>query len=169
MPAKAAPNRRDSQKEQAALKASVTASAGKVVDISDGKKSAAKKPPAKKAAKAPPAKKAAKAPAAKAPARPPRSITHPRFTRGKYKAKEGETLYQATSRAGKINVRGSAKQIKYAFDVADSSAPREDQRAGLIWGFTETKEAAEKIAARLIDKGYDVKIVTATVYVPPKG
>lgn len=164
-PPKPGPNRRESQKEGAALRAKTAASAGKVVDINDGKK-AGKKAPAKKAASkttAPPAKKTT---AAKAPARPPRSPDNPRFTRAKYTAKQGETLYQATGRAGKINVRGYAKEMKYGIDVADDKSPREDARAGLIWGFAETEDAAKKVAARLTEKGYDVKIVPAVKYEP---
>jgi hypothetical protein len=171
-PPKPGPGRRDSQKEQAALRAKTAEAAGKVVDINKS----SKKAPAKKAASKAPAKKATtqapatKAPAAKAaakaPARPARSAENPRFTRGKYTVKQGETLYQATSRAGKINVRGYAKEMKYGIDVADNTSPREDARAGLIWGFAETEDAAKRVAARLTEKGYDVKIVPAVKYNP---
>jgi hypothetical protein len=169
---KPGPGRRDSQKEQAALRAKTAEAAGKVVDInkSSGKKAIAKKaasktaPPKKDTTKAP----TTKAPAAKAPARPPRSADNPRFTRGKYTVKQGETLYQATSRAGKINVRGYAKEMKYGIDVADNTSPREDAKAGLIWGFADTEDAAKRVAARLTEKGYDVKIVPAVKYIPQK-
>jgi hypothetical protein len=169
-PPKPGPGRRDSQKEQAALRAKTAASAGKVVDINDKSKSAGKKAPGKKAASktAPPAKKAPAKKASTAPARPPRSAENPRFTRSKYTVKQGEKLYQATSRAGKINVRGYPKEMKYGIDVADNSSPREDARAGLIWGFAETEDAAKKVAARLTEKGYDVKVVPAVPYTPQK-
>lgn len=107
------------------------------------KVAAAKRTPAKRtAAKAAPAKAAAPKPAAPKPAAEKRA-------------------YTATGRGGKTNVRSFATVMKYAVDVADSDARSAAGKAGLIWGFFASEEAAKAWAAKKVAEGYDAVVVEA--------
>jgi hypothetical protein len=101
---------------------------------------AGKAAPAK--AKATPAAKAAKATKA---AKPPVE----------------KKLYTATARSGQAVHRMFSFTAAWAIDVADPKATKPLPKAGQIWQMYATKEQAETAAAKLVAKGYDVKIVTA--------
>jgi hypothetical protein len=99
----------------------------------------------KTAVKPAPAKKAA----AKAPAKKVEKATGPKRT------------YTATGRCGAVRTTQSTVVMSHAVDVADDSATSAKAKAGQIWGFFSSAEAAQKAADRAVAKGYDAKVVPA--------
>jgi hypothetical protein len=92
------------------------------------------------------------APAAKtAPAKKVEKATGPKRT------------YTATGRCGARRTTQSTAAAMWAIDVADDSATSAKARTGQIWGFRSTAEAAQAAADRAVAKGYDAKVVPATV------
>jgi|ERR1700677_983791 hypothetical protein len=121
-------------------------------------KTAAKPAAAKKAPETPAFKvtmaerraPAKSAPAAKtAPAKKVEKATGPKRT------------YTATGRCGAVRTTQSTVVMSHAVDVADDSATSAKAKAGQIWGFFSSAEAAQKAADRAVAKGYDAKVVPA--------
>jgi DNA-binding protein HU-beta len=120
-------------------------------------KTAAKPAAAKKAPETPAFKvtmaerraPAKSAPAAKtAPAKKVEKATGPKRT------------YTATGRCGAVRTTQSTVVMSHAVDVADSATSAK-AKAGQIWGFFSSAEAAQKAADRAVAKGYDAKVVPA--------
>jgi len=126
--------------------------------------------PAKSAPKPGPKKSAGTGAAAKAIGKTAKAEkteqTGPRFTRKAYSAKEGFKLYQATGRAGKINVRQFDQVMTHAADVQDPEHPNEDWHKGVITRFFPSKEKAEDYKAKKEAEGggVNVRIVAAQPY-----
>jgi len=70
-------------------------------------------------------------------------------------------LYTATGRSGQAVYRQFAFDAKFAIDVADPKATKALPKGGQIWAFFATEDKAKAAAAKLVAKGYDVKVTTA--------
>src|SRR5206468_2558911 len=92
--------------------------------------------------------------------------TGPRYTRKSYTCKEGFKLYEATGRAGKINVRAFDQVMTHAADVQDPEHPNVDWHTGVITRFFRSKEKAEDYKAKkeAEGEGVNVRIVTVQPY-----
>jgi hypothetical protein len=92
--------------------------------------------------------------------------TGPRYTRKSYVAKEGFKLYEATGRAGKINVRQFDQVMTHAADVQDTAHPNADWHDGVITRFFPSKEKADDYKAKKEAEAdtVNVKIVAAQPY-----
>jgi Tfp pilus tip-associated adhesin PilY1 len=77
--------------------------------------------------------------------------------------KEGKTyLAAATGRGGKTNVRKVPGPVAFAVDVADPDGRTPAAKAGLIYRFFNTEDAATKFVDRKPADGLDAIIVPAT-------
>jgi hypothetical protein len=99
-------------------------------------------------------------------AAPKAEKTGPRYTRKSYTCKEGFKLYEATGRAGKINVRAFDQVMTHAADVQDPEHPNADWHLGVITRFFPSKQKAEDYKAKKEAEGDDVnvRIVAAQPY-----
>jgi hypothetical protein len=122
-------------------------------------KAAAKKAPETPAFKVTMAER--RAPAKKAPAvkSAPAAKTTP--AKKVEKATGPKRTYTATGRCGAVRTTQSTVVMSHAVDVADDSATSAKAKAGQIWGFFSSAEAAQKAADRAVAKGYDAKVVPA--------
>lgn len=146
-------NLRETRREMRSTKRGAAARAlGVVKDIDDleAEDTTPAKTPAKKAAPKPKAEPKAKEP--KPPAEP--------------KVIEGKSVYTATGRGGKVNRRNFSTPMTHAVDVADPNAHSEAAKAGLIYRFFVSEEAAEQWAAKKRGEGYDAIVVPAKPYTP---
>lgn len=93
--------------------------------------------------------------------------TGPRYTKKAYtQPKQGFKLYEATGRAGKINVRAFDQVMTHAADVQDPEHPNADWHLGVITRFFPSKQKAEDYKAKKEAEGDDVnvRIVAAQPY-----
>jgi len=86
------------------------------------------------------------------------------YTRKGYKAKDGQSLYEATGSSGQICVRGSANEMTVGIDVIDLAGSNAVAKAGQVWKLFATTAQAEQAAVKLREQGYAVKIVPARPY-----
>jgi len=105
----------------------------------------------------------AKAPAKKAAPKAPKAKAEPKAP-AEPKVIEGKKVYVATGRGGKVNRRNFATPMTHAVDVADLNATSEAAKAGLIYRFFPSLEAAEQWAAKKNGEGYNAIVVEAKPY-----
>ncbi|MEI7780342.1 MAG: hypothetical protein WCJ18_00280 [Planctomycetota bacterium] len=90
------------------------------------------------------------------------------YTRRGYKTPAGKKLYEATSSGGKISVRASATEMRYATNVIDL-AGNAKAREGQIRSFFATIEEAQQQADALRTEGFMVDVVFARPYAGQPG
>lgn len=101
-------------------------------------------------------------------AAPKEKPSGPRYTKKSYTVKEGFKLYEATGRAGKINVRAFSQVMTHAADVQDPAHPNTDWHLGVITKFFPSKTKADEYKAKREAEGEDVNVRIVAVS-PYKG